>query len=465
MDFGTDAHRGEAVDTTLGLEAPLLALEDSGTDSSPDSIPYLRQIARIPLLSRDEQARLAASLRDRTDAFRERVLSIPAAATLISERWREIRDAGRVSGTLSAGYRDSTGRDYSPEVDAGLGRVEQLLERRRAAADDRSPAGRKRMRQLDAPIAEALEQANLSTQVIEQAFDQVRSLARDLKAARGARRRELLERVGQTPERFARAVDAARDALQAMLDVKNRFAQHNLRLVVSVAKEYRNMGVEFVDLIQEANVGLIRAVEKFDERRGFTFSTYAVWWLRQACIRAVQHHSRAVRLPSNVYDLILRYRRARARLERKLGRDPSTWELAEAMDLDAEMVEDVECWSRRETSTEEPLSDSDSLRVEDVLADESSENPVSGIDRDEVRRELPAMLGCLTDRERRIVENYYGLADGEGATLEQIGGEMGLSRERVRQIKLGALQKLLKRASARGLEASLLPAERPVEMR
>ncbi len=434
------------VDAAAGLEAPRVALEAAEPQhDGPDPIPYLREIARIPLLSRAEQAALARTLREQTREFRDRVFSIPAAAPLAVARWRALRDAGRVTGTLAAGYRDGSGRDYSPEVDAALEGVAQLLE---------EPT-RRRPARLERERLDALRAAGLSTRVVQAIFEEIHSLADTLARTRGPERCELLARAGLAAEAFRRAVERARSAASRMLDTRNRFIQHNLRLVVAVAKEFRGMQVPFIDLIQEGNLGLARAVEKFDERRGFTFSTYAVWWLRQACIRAVQQQSRNVRLPSNVYDLILRYRSARGALGRRLGREPSAWELACELELPIEIVENVSHWSRRETSMQTPLPRHETLCLEDVLADDRAEVPIDRIDREEIRSELPQMLSVLSSRERCVVEAYYGFVDGTGETLEEIGGRLGLSRERVRQIKLGALQKLAKDARARGLECSL----------
>jgi RNA polymerase primary sigma factor len=256
------------------------------------------------------------------------------------------------------------------------------------------------------------------------------------------------------------AFTRARAALERHDAAKQRFVRHNLRLVVKVAKRYRNLGVSFPDLIQEGNLGLIRAVEKFDHRRGFMFSTYAVWWIHQAMIRAIQNHSRTVRVPSHMYDLQLRYRRADEELRRRLGRSPRAGELAAELGLDDEAFANLSSTLAPIASLHAPLADTDSLSLEDSLEDEESPDPIAEVDRLEVRGELSRLLVVLSPRERRILDWRFGLSDDDPQTLEDIGRRLNLSRERVRQLTGRALEKLRQQPESQRLLASL---DRPSE--
>jgi RNA polymerase sigma factor (sigma-70 family) len=227
--------------------------------------------------------------------------------------------------------------------------------------------------------------------------------------------------------------------------------RHNLRLVVTQAKRYRNMGVPYVDLIQEGNLGLMRAVEKFEYQRGFKFSTYAVWWIEQALVRAIQSVSRTVRVPSHIYELQLRMRRVEADLRQRLGRHPGSQELAKALDVPEDMVELTRMSAYPIGSLEAPLPGTDDLRLEDALADDEVDDPAEIHDEQTLRNALTRELETLAPRERAILEARFGLEGGEPPTLEEIGQQMGLSRERVRQIEHRALSRLRERGAIRNL--------------
>jgi RNA polymerase primary sigma factor len=241
-----------------------------------------------------------------------------------------------------------------------------------------------------------------------------------------------------------------------MTAVKNRFIEHNLKLVVAIAKDYRNLGLSFPDLIQEGNLGLIRAVEKFDHRRGFKFSTYAVWWIRQALVRAIQNHSRTIRLPSHVHDRLQRSQRVRAELTGKLGRDPTVGELAPALGTDLDALESLDRLSREAISLESSVAGTEK-RLEDFVADGAAESPDGDLDTDRLRTGVGALIGNLTPREQLILRLRYGLGAEEEHTLEQIGQSLGLSRERVRQLEARALKKLREQAPAQRLHPILEP--------
>jgi RNA polymerase primary sigma factor len=280
------------------------------------------------------------------------------------------------------------------------------------------------------------------------------AIFRDLDRADAAVRRR--QRASGARKEFARA----RAALERHDAAKQRFVRHNLRLVVKVAKRYRNLGVSFPDLIQEGNLGLIRAVEKFDHRRGFMFSTYAIWWIHQAMIRAIQNHSRTVRVPSHMYDLQLRYRRADEELRHRLGRTPRAGELAAELGLDPEAFTHLTSTLTPIASLHAPLADTDSLSLEDSLEDEAAPDPIAQVDRRQVRGELARLLVVLSPRERSILDWRFGLSNDDPQTLEDIGKRLNLSRERVRQLTGRALEKLREQPGSRRLLASL---DRPSE--
>jgi RNA polymerase primary sigma factor len=259
-----------------------------------------------------------------------------------------------------------------------------------------------------------------------------------------------------TREILVERAEMVESAQERMTIVKNRFIEHNLKLVVAIAKDYRNLGLSFPDLIQEGNLGLIRAVEKFDHRRGFKFSTYAVWWIRQALVRAIQNHSRTIRLPSHVHDRLQRSQRVKAELTGKLGREPTPAELAPALGTDTESLEALDRLSREAISLESSVAGTEK-RLEDFVGDAAAIQPDGGIDDDRMRMGVGSLIGNLTDREQLILRLRYGLGGEEEHTLEQIGQSLGLSRERVRQLEARALRKLRDTLPAQRLYPILEP--------
>ena len=399
-------------------------------------VAYIRSIARTPVLSREEQFELAAALEKHREAFLDAAFSLTAVARAIVARWRARKDGGYVTASLSAHHLDGSGRDPSKDIDRALGAVEKLLAapsgRRGRTAADRAA----RERQL----ARALRRAELAFEGVVEAFQEV------LRAA---------------PGRPTKAVACAIAALAAYDEVKQRFVRHNLKLVVKFAKQYRGMGVGFLDLIQEGNLGLIRAVEKFDHHRGHKFSTYAAWWIHQAMIRAIQKHSRTVRAPSHVYDLQLRYKRAEKQLRGRLTRDPSRTDIAEELGISAVEMDRLVSTMTPILSTHAPLAGTDSLTLDDALADESLEDPGDRLDTRVVEKTMHELLGELEPRERAVLESRFGLGDEPVQTLQVIGQRLGLSRERVRQIEARALERLRRSGKADHL-AALLEGNREV---
>ena len=260
-------------------------------------------------------------------------------------------------------------------------------------------------------------------------------LAKRMERGRKARRRLARGEVTDNREQLEKLVDDGKASQEHLVKA-------NSRLVVSVAKKYIGRGVPFLDLIQEGNIGLIRAVNKFDYRRGYKFSTYATWWIRQAVTRAIADQGRTIRVPVHMYEQINKLTRASRKLVQELGREPTIEEIAEELDVPLRKVERIMRVAQRPLSLETPVGEEEDSYLGDFIEDIETVAPVDAASRSLLREELDETLASLTPREVRILQLRFGLVDGYSYTLEEVGRKFGVTRERIRQIEAQALGRL-----------------------
>lgn len=255
--------------------------------------------------------------------------------------------------------------------------------------------------------------------------------------------RMYLREIGKVPLlTFNDEIDLAKKIEKSDKAAKRKLIESNLRLVVSIAKKYVGRGMSLLDLIQEGNQGLIRAVEKYDWRKGFKFSTYATWWIRQAITRAIADQARTIRIPVHMVETINRFIRISRRLMQELGREPTPEEIAEAMEVDVTKIREIVKISQEPTSLEAPVGDEEDSHLGDFIQDTTQPTPYDAATRQLLKEHMEEVLSTLSDREKKVLILRFGLDDGRPRTLEEVGKEFAVTRERIRQIEAKALRKL-----------------------
>ena len=256
-----------------------------------------------------------------------------------------------------------------------------------------------------------------------------------------------LKEIGRVPllsadEENELAEKMASDDPKVAADARKRLSEANLRLVVSIAKRYVGRGMQFLDLIQEGNLGLIKAVEKFDHTRGFKFSTYATWWIRQAITRAIADQARTIRIPVHMVETINRVKKVSSQLLHQNGHEPSAEEIADELDMPVDKVREILRVSQEPVSLETPIGEEEDSHLGDFIPDDDAPSPVDAASHTLLKEQLNSVLKTLTPREAKVLSLRFGLEDGKSRTLEEVGKEFNVTRERIRQIEAKALRKL-----------------------
>lgn len=400
---------------------------------------YLDDIFDTPVLPTQEQVELFQAMGTAEEGLRDALAKIPATAGHLVALWRERQAKGRVTGALSRYHRDEGKRNLNQVVDQALTEMDDAWVHVEKLAG-RARTSKRAMKTATDTLAKRIADAEIALPIL---LDIHESLAQNQ------------EQFGSEDDSVLEALQAANENRARLTDSKNRFISHNLRLVVRCAKGFRNRGVPFLDLIQEGNVGLIRAVEKFDYTRGYKFSTYAIWWIEQALVRAVANDSRTVRVPSPVIDQQRKLRQAEGPLRASSAVEPTPIMVSEALGLSIEETDALRRSFSPEISTQNAVLGSEDLTVEDTLVSDEDYDCTADLDREAMQERLRLVIPMLDDRERIVIESRYGLEGSPAMTLAQIGARLGVSRERVRQIERKALDRLRQNQIAQTLAAEI----------
>jgi RNA polymerase primary sigma factor len=476
---GVDKIGHTEVEDDLALEAALTETEVRKID---DPIRmYLTQMGEIPLLTREEEINLARKIELTRLAFRRKVLESDYCSRAALEILQQV-DEGTLpfDRTMKMSSGEAQERAViKSRIPVNMGTVDKLLDRNAGVfldltqTDDTDMIKRsmKQIHRNRRKIASLLEELSLRTsriqpmmkklQGIQQKMHQLQRLIdtgptedydpEDI-AAMQQELKGMQELILETPNQLDKRLRAVEAVHTQYEEAKRNLSGGNLRLVVSIAKKYRNRGLSFLDIIQEGNTGLMRAVDKYEYRRGYKFSTYATWWIRQAITRAIADHARTIRIPVHMIETMSKLRTISKNLLQKLGREATIEEIAEKAKMSVSETRRVLKISKHPFSLDRPIGESEDSYFGDFIEDDTAESPVQSATQEMLKDRIDEVLKTLTYREREIIKLRYGIGDGYTYTLEEVGRIFKVTRERVRQVEAKAIRKLQHPVRARKLE-------------